>query len=295
MKKLALLLLVPALFACDTKAKQQLSELAKADSLRQDSLLNVKNQLLNDMLVSTQFINDIDAEIAKARSMPKAKAREALATPAEAAKIKEDRQDVLTKIHELVARLNSTDARLRQVRAQAASLSQHDSSLMQQIAQYEQTIAEFKQTVERQRTEFQAIVDSQNVMIAGLKGKVDTLTTTVSSLTTEQHTAYYVSGTRDDLLKMGVVVEDGRKPFLLFGDRPVKLAPSLDTTAFTRIDLTRDTSLALPAGRYLIFSRQDPAFMQPYQSEDNKIVGGMHITAPERFWATSKFLVLMKH
>jgi hypothetical protein len=301
-KKLALLLLVPALFACDTKANQQLTELAKADSLRQDSLLNVKNQLLNDMLVSTQFINDIGAEIAKARSLPKGKSKAVLASPAEAAKIKEDRQDVLNKIHELVARLNSTDARLREVRAQAVSLSRHDTTLMQQVAQYEQTIADFRQTVERQRTEFQAVVDSQNVMIASLKGKVDTLTTataalsdTVTNLTREKNTAYYVAGTRDDLLKMGVVVEDGRREFLLFGSRPVKVAPALDTTAFTRIDLTKDTSIALPKGQYLIFSRQDPEYMKPYQSADNKIEGGMYITQPQKFWATSKFLVLMKH
>ena len=115
-KKLALLLLIPALFACDTKAKQQLVELAKADSLRQDSLLNVKNQLLNDMLVSTQFINDINAEIAKARSLPKATRQTALATPAEAAKIKEDRQDVISKIHLVVERLDATDARLSRLR-----------------------------------------------------------------------------------------------------------------------------------------------------------------------------------
>jgi hypothetical protein len=301
-KKLALLLLVPALFACDTKAKQQLTELAKADSLRQDSLLNVKNQLLNDMLVSTQFINDVDAEIAKARSLPKGKTRAQLATPAEAAKIKEDRQEVLSKIKLLVDRLNSTDERLREVRRQASLLSQHDSTLMKQVAQYEQTIADFKQTVERQRAEFQAIVDSQNVQIASLKGKVDTLTTakaaltdTVNALTTQKDAAYYVAGTREDLLKMGVVVEDGRRSFLLFGSRPVKISPSLDTTAFTRIDLTKDTSITLPQGEFLIFSRQDPAYMKPFQSQDNKIVGGINITQPEKFWSTSKFLVLMKH
>ena len=64
MKKLALLLvLIPMLAACDTTAKQELVELASADSLRQDSLLNVKNQILDDMLVSTRFINDINSSV----------------------------------------------------------------------------------------------------------------------------------------------------------------------------------------------------------------------------------------
>lgn len=303
MKRLVLaVLLIPALFACDTKAKQQLVELAKADSLRQDSLLNVKNQLLNDMLVSTQFVNDINAEIAKARSLPKGKTATALATPAEAAKIKEDRQDVINKIHTLVERLDATDARLRQVRLQAASLSKHDSTLMLQVAQYEQTITDFRQTVEQQKKEFQAIVDSQNVRIASLKGQVDTLTSvkvaltdTVSDLTRQKNTAYYVAGTRDDLVKMGVLVEEGRRSFWLVGSRPVAPALSLDPTAFTRIDLTKDTSITLPEGEYLIFTRQDPQYIQAFETRDNKIVGGLRITSPAKFWAASKFLILMKH
>ncbi|HVA57834.1 MAG: hypothetical protein WBQ26_15805 [Gemmatimonadaceae bacterium] len=302
MKRLALVLLIPALFACDTKAKQQLVELAKADSLRQDSLLNVKNQLLNDMLVSTQFVNDINAEIAKARSMPKAKTATALATPAEATKIKEDREEVITKIHTLVERLDATDARLRQLRVQAVSLSKHDSTLTQQIAQYEQTIADFRQTVDQQKKEFQAIVDSQNVQIASLKGSVDTLTSvkaaltdTVTDLTRQKNTAYYVAGTRDDLVKMGVLMEQGRRSFWLVGNRPVVPVLSLDPTAFTRIDITKDTSLTLPDGEYLIFTHQDPQYAKAFETRDNKIVGGLHITQPEKFWATSKFLILMKH
>ena len=303
MKKFALLLLlVPVLFACDTKAKQQMVELAKADSLRQDSLLNVKNQLLNDMLVSTQFINDINAEIAKARSLPKATRQTALATPAEAAKIKEDRQDVLSKIQMVVQRLDATDARLVRLRGESASLAKHDTTLTRQIAQYQQTIADFRTTVENQKKLFQAIVDSQNLQIASLKGKVDTLNNakaaladTVGQLTTQNNAAYYIAGTRDDLVKDGVLVEEGRRQFWLVGNRRVEPARSLDTTAFTRIDLMKDTSIALPDGEYTIFSRQDPQYTRAFTVKDNKIVGGLYITQPRAFWEPSRFLILIKH
>ncbi len=302
MRKFALLLLIPALFACETQAKQQLVELAKADSLRQDSLLNVKNQLLNDMLVSTQFINDINAEIAKARSLPKATRQTALATPAEAAKIKEDRQDVISKIKMVVQRLDATDARLARLRHEASVLSKHDSTLTRQIAQYEQTIADFRTTVENQRKEFQAIVDSQNLQIASLKGQVDTLNNvkaalsdTVDQLTTQSHAGYYIAGTRDDLIKDGVLVEEGHRQFWLVGNRRVEPARTLDTTAFTRIDIMKDTAIVLPDGEYTIFSRQDPQYTQPFTVKDGKITGGLYITQPREFWESSKFLILMKH
>jgi hypothetical protein len=302
-KRLTLLLLLPALLAgCDTKAKQQLAELSKADSLRQDSLLAIKNQLLNDMLVSTQFVNDIDAEIAKARSLPKPKAGAKLATPAEAARIKEDREETLGKIRMLVARLDSTDARLRSMRTRVASLSKRDSTLSEQIAQYEKTIADFRETVERQKTEFQAIIDQQNQQIASLKGQVDTLTTvktaladTVGQLTTEKNLAYYVAGTRDELVQKGVLVEEGNKKFLLFGDRPVKMARTLDTSTFTRIDRLKDRDITLPDGEYSVFTPQDMQYATAYQTKNGHITGGLHVAQPEQFWANSKFLILVKH
>ena len=301
-KTVLLLLMIPMLFACDSKAKQQLVVLANADSLRQDSLLNVKNQLLNDMLVSTQFINDINAEIAKARSLPKAKNATALATPAEAAQIKEDRNDVLSKIRLVVSRLDATDARLAKIRREATSLAQHDTTLMQQITQYEQTIADFRQTVDNQKKEFQAIIDQQNVQIASLRGQVDTLNTTkaalvdtVGQLTEQKNTGYYIAGTRDELVRDGVLVEEGHKQFWLVGNRRVEPARTLDSTAFTRVDIVKDTAIALPDGEYSIFSRQDAQYTKPFTMKDGKIAGGMYIINPRAFWAPSKFLILMKH
>lgn len=301
-KKTALMLvLIPMLAACDTTAKQQLVELASADSLRQDSLLNVKNQLLNDMLVSSQFINDINSEIAKARGLPKAK-NAALATPAEAATIKQDREDVLQNIRTVVQRLDATSARMASLRREAMSLSRHDSTLMQQIAQYEQTITDFRTTLESQKQQFQAVIDSQTAQIASLHSTVDTLNNakaaladTVGQLTEQDNTAYYIAGRREDLERNGVVVEEGRRQFWLVGNRRVEPARTLNAAAFTRIDITKDTSIALPDGEYTIFSRQDPEYMQPFTVKDGKISGGLNITNPRAFWAASRYLILMKH
>lgn len=309
MRRLTLLLLIPALYACDPGAKQRYADLAKADTLRQDSIMTIKNQLLNDMLVSTQFVNDISAEIAKARSLPKSvRDNTKLSTPAEAANFQADREQVLGKIRHLVARLDSVDARLSGLRKQAAQFAQRDTMLTQQIAQYEKTIADFRETVERQKTEFQGIIDKQNVQIASLKGQVDTVTQvaaklstekaalvdTVTGLVREKNSAYYVAGTKDELVQKGVLVEEGNKSYLLFGSRRVVPARSLDSTTFVQIDRLKDRDIPLPDGEYRILSRQDPQFSQPVQLKDGKIVGGLKITAPEKFWAPSRFLILVR-
>jgi len=48
--------LVVVLAACDSQTKTQLRTLAKADSLRTDSLVSIKNELLNEVMASTQFV-----------------------------------------------------------------------------------------------------------------------------------------------------------------------------------------------------------------------------------------------
>ena len=59
--------------ACDTKAKEQLRVLAHADSLRTDSLVSIKNELLNEVMTSTQFVNEINDEMAKLKARKPAK------------------------------------------------------------------------------------------------------------------------------------------------------------------------------------------------------------------------------
>ncbi|HUX33919.1 MAG TPA: hypothetical protein VMV51_08590 [Gemmatimonadaceae bacterium] len=69
---------------------------------------------------------------------------------------------------------------------------------------------------------------------------------------------------------------------------------TLEPAAFTRIDITRDTSISLPDGEYSIFSRQDPELTRPFAMKDGRITGGLSITNPRESWAPSRFLILMK-
>jgi outer membrane murein-binding lipoprotein Lpp len=57
-----------ALAACNNEAKQQLATLAHTDSVRVDSLAGVRKELLDEVMSSTQFVAQINTELAKARS-----------------------------------------------------------------------------------------------------------------------------------------------------------------------------------------------------------------------------------
>jgi hypothetical protein len=303
-----LLPLVVLAAACDTQAKTQLRTLAHTDSLRTDSLVSIKNELLNEVMSSTQFVNDLNTEVNKLKSRKPAKLSAALSRESDINAIKEERANVVAKIRELVARLDSSEARVASLRKRAASLSQHDSTIVAQVAAYEKTIAELRRNVEQQKAEYEATIAKQTTQIAVLTSKVDTVTKenvklageraalvdTVTELTTEKNTVYYVIGTKDELIRDGILVEEGHKRLLLIGGRPVAAARELDPAKFTRLDRLRDRVINFPAGDYTIFTRQNPSYASPFAAKDGKLSGGLRIDQPEKFWEPSKFLIIVK-
>jgi hypothetical protein len=299
---------VVLLAACDTKAKEQLRTLAHADSLRTDSLVSIKNDLLNEVMTSTQFVNEINDEMAKLKARRSAKLTTKVTSESDAAAIKEERAAVVTRIRALVARLDSSEARVSSLRARVAKLAQHDSTLVAQVAAYEKNIADLRQTVERQKAEYEATIATQKTQIATLTSKVDTVTTenarlagektaltdTVSHLSSELNTVYYVIGTKSDLVKQGILVEEGHRRFVIVGGRTVSLARNLDPSKFTKIDRLRDRTIPFPDGEYTIFTRQSLYYASPSAAKNGKLSGGLHIDEPEHFWEPSKFLIIIK-
>ena len=96
-------------------------------------------------------------------------------------------------------------------------------------------------------------------------------------------------------MKKGVLVEEGSKPVLgLFGARPVAPARTLDPALFVRIDRLKNRTIELPEGEFRIVSRQDVASATPVGNKDGRIIGGLTVNQPEKFWEASKFLVLVK-
>src|SRR5882672_11221286 len=113
MRTIRLILPLAALLAaCDTRAGQQMRSLAHSDSLRTDSLVTIKNDLLNEVLASTQFVNDLNTEMGKLKSRRPAKLSSTLTRESDLSLIKEERASVVAHIRELVARLDSSEARV---------------------------------------------------------------------------------------------------------------------------------------------------------------------------------------
>jgi hypothetical protein len=284
---------------CNTEAKQQLATIAHVDSLRVDSLSAVRKELMEEVMSSTQFVTQINSELAKARALGKQPTQ--LETSAEMTATNEQRKAIVARISHLVARLDSVQNRLATARARVAKLTKDDSILVAKVTEYEKSITDLQESAAKERAEFQTVINQKSTEIASLASRIDTLNTvrtalvdTVNQLTTEKNTAYYVVGTKDELIKKGVLVAEGGKRFFLVGGRHVVPGRQLDPTAFTKIDRLNDRTINLPAGEYQILTRQNASFAKAATMKDGKIAGQLQIEQPEQFWETSRFLIIVR-
>lgn len=296
-----IVLAVVATTGCNqAELKKALAE-AKAAEAQKDSLLT-------EVLETTQFVSDINSELAKAKSVTVKPAGTDPGVPG-AKRDREERVVALERVKQVIAKLNESEARLAETETRAKQSRQRNARLLAQIETFKKTIDDLKTTAEQQKAEYEAALAERDTQIATLAGRVDTLTTqntalstdkaalvdTVSTLTSYKNTVYYAVGTRDELMKKGVVTKEGSK-FLVFGGTRLEPARNLNVEAFTAIDKTQQTSIPLPRTdkKYKIISRQSSSYLTSTVSKDGKLTGSVEISQPEEFWSASKYLILVQ-
>ena len=134
-------------------------------------------------------------------------------------------------------------------------------------------------------TQVTALTDSTRKLTEANEILADSL----ARITSRVNTAWYVVGSREQLVRAGVLSEEGG--LLGFGKT---LAPSraMARNVFTRIDRLRDTVIALPAAKqYRIVSRHDPGLVSV--TIDRSLGGTLIIKEPERFWSASGWLIIV--
>ena len=267
-----------------------------------------KDSLLTEVLETTQFVSDINSELAKAKSLSVKSASTDPGVPG-AKKDREERQASLVRIKQVIARLNESETKLAETETRAKQSRQRNARLLAQIETFKKTVDDLKTTAEQQKTEYETALAEKDTQIATLAGRVDTLSNentklgmdkaalvdTVGSLTAYKNTVYYAIGTKDELMKKGVITKEGSK-FLIFGGTRLEPARNLNPAAFTAIDKTQQTSIPLPRTdkKYKIISRQSPSYLGGSVSKDGKVTGSVQITQPEDFWSPSKYLILVQ-
>ena len=260
-----------------------------------------KDSLLTEVLETTQFVSDLNSELAKAKTASLESGDET-GVPG-VLHDREERKATLERIRRVIDRLNESEAKLTVTENKVKNAKVQNARLLAQITTYKQTIEDLRTAAEQQRAETEAIIAEQRNQIAALNGRIDTLSLekgwlidTVAHLTAYKNRVYYAVGTKDELIKNGVVIREGSK-FLFFGGTRLEPARRPNLDAFTMIDKTQTLSIPLPRTdkTYKIVSRQSSDYLAGNVSEKGEVKGVVEITSPEDFWSASKFLILVQN
>jgi hypothetical protein len=221
-----------------------------------DTLGAQRDSLFSDVADNARLITQITEELNKVEGLSEPDST-TLESPASA-----DRERLLHKVRQVTARLAESEQRLAQNRRQIRAASRRNDSLTSRVTEYEKMIADFEAMLESQRT----TVASLTERVTALETENLALRDTITTMETEENTAYYVVGTKDELLERGIITkEGGSRVLFIFGKRGETLTPArqLDPSQFTAIDIRQVREIPLPdsSAEYLIASRQNLNFL----------------------------------
>lgn len=289
-------ILAVAVTGCDRSRAELTKALAESKAAEAQ-----KDSLLTEVLETTQFVSDLNSELAKAKTLAVMPDSDDPGMPG-AQKDREERKATLERIQQVIVRLQESEAKLTATENRAKNAKIRNARLLAQISTYKQTVEDLKTAAEQQKSEQEAIIADQKTQIATLAGQVDnlnldnaTLRDTVVHLTRYKNRVYYAVGTKDELIQNGVVTKEGSK-FLIFGGTRLEPARKPNLDAFTMIDKTQTLSIPLPRTdkKYKIVSRQSPEYLAGDVTEKGEVKGVVEIASPEEFWSPSKFLILVQ-
>ena len=283
MKKLVLLSLTFVLVlavGCNQKksSPDSLQNIELNDSLK-NIILERDNQI-NDMMATMNEIQDGFNEINEAESRVNLiKGNERIN---KSRQIKEDIRFIADRMQQNRALIKKLQDQLKNSNFRGSEMKKVISNMLKQLDEKDQQLQQLR-----------AELEAKNIHIAELDETIEGLNTNVSNLQTENaqkaetinsqdvqlNTAWYVYGTKKEL-KDQHILADGKV-----------LQSSFNKNYFTKIDIrvTKDVKLYSKSAKLLTAHPSSS-----YQLvTDNSKQYVLHITNPQLFWSTSKYLVVL--
>ena len=265
-----------------------------ADRQRQ---LSVQSQIIGDATASARLVAEIERDLSRVRSLrvqgDTSQIESAIqSTSAQLATVQK-------KVTALINRLNASEARLRQIRNDSASHAASDAATLAQLREHEQSLAELRTTVEQQRSEIAMLEQKVDSVVRAnivLVSQRDSVIIVANTMAAREDSVFVVIGNERELSQKGLIRREGGT-LLMFG-RGKTLVPgrTLDPAHFTVLSKGRDRQIMLPRADkdYRIVSRQALEYTDLAKPRDAVVRGTLTITDAERFWAPSKFLILVE-
>lgn len=212
-------------------------------------------------------------------------------------------------VGQLVAYVSEMEEQLTAVQRRLRSVNATTAAQVQRIAELDAVVAEERTAIEGHRQSIASLEAAISNLEAetARQGQVNQqLEQTVESMTDEANTVWYVVGTKEELLERGVIREEGGSRVLfIFGKRGQTIVPSrtVDPTMFTAGDLRMLSTIPLPLplpdaegdATWTVVTPQDLSASGSLLDEKGRVLGdALSIIDPDRFWANSRYLIVVQ-
>ena len=283
MKKLIFIaLMIPFLFACNGKKKEFESLQSRYDSLL--TLGFTKDTTILDYLES---FNAIQANLDSIKQAEMIITQNA----SNGGELETDQKEQINRdinmIYEMLQKNKQTIAelksKLRKSNAKVASLEQMIERMSKQIEEKDGEIAQLREQLEKMNIQIEIL----NTNVENLASEGSAKSQTIREQTETINTAYYVIGTKKELLEQKIITIEGG--FAGIG-RNKKLKEDFNRDYFTRIDITKLSSIPVLKKKASIITTH-PSLS--YKLYGEKTVDSLVILNAKDFWAASKYLVII--
>ena len=260
-----------------------------------DNLESQKQELISsanykDSTIAA-FINEVNEIESNLATIELKQKKVALATENgelktnQVARIKENITEIRDLMKENKDKIAALSKKLKESGLKVSNFEKMIASLNDQIMEKDKEIAEINDKVVK-----------LNVTVAELTDTVSDLTASntikqslIDNQTQQLHAAYYATGTAKELLQKQVLSKEGG--FLGLGKSTV-LKDNYNNSALNEIDITKTDTIPINAKDAEVITNH-PTDSYNLQHFANDRISSLVITDPEKFWKTSKVLVVV--
>ncbi len=200
------------------------------------------------------------------------------------------------RINESIAAINTL---MEENRKKIAELNKKLKTYRGRVAEFDKMVRNLNEQITAKDQEMAQLNDqllALNEKVANLNSTVDTLTLqgnektqVIETQTAALHKAYYTTGTSKELVGKQVISKEGG--FLGLG-KSKELKEDFNASAFTSVDITKFEKIEISAKDAELVTNH-PSGSYKIERTENKEVKDLLITDPEKFWSSSKYLVVV--
>lgn len=189
---------------------------------------------------------------------------------------------ITDKMQENRALISKLQKQLRQSSFKSQEFKRTIEGLMRRMSEKDQQLQELRAELDAKDihiSELDETIDNLNNNITDLQNESEQKTQTINNQDMQLNTAWYVFGTKSELKEQNILV--GGKV----------LQASFNRNYFMKIDIRVEKDIKLYS-KYAKILTTHPASSYTLQRDNfNQYV--LHITNPQLFWSTSKYLVIL--